>query len=214
MMCFFNAQNVIFNKVEKTHQNSDKFLYKIDDVSSEAIYLGEVEVQGYSNDDAEVFGKLYKKAKEIGANAFKYKAFENIDGTFQKFDSHQYKISLYYLPKEKFPVENNNVYIFSSSDKPQTISLNNKKIVFPSRTYKVIKMNEGENYQISTRKLLGSTIKLSAKEGQPEQYFQISSLKIKSGNESNAGLHLKSGDIIGLEKSYAQFLSIIYQKIN
>ncbi len=211
---YVNAQNVIFNKVEKTHESTDKFLYKINEVNSEAMYLGEVEVQGFSNDDAEVFGKIYKKAKEIGANAYKYKQIESIDSSVQKFDPHQYKISLYYLPQEKFSSENNYVYLFSSSDKAQTISINDKKVVFQPRTYRVIQMKDGENYQISTRKLLGSSIKLAGKKEQPVQYFQISSFKIKTGNEADAGLNLKSGDINGLEKSYAQFLSMIYQRSN
>ena len=30
LVAFMNAQNVVFNKVEKTHQNEDKFLYKIE----------------------------------------------------------------------------------------------------------------------------------------------------------------------------------------
>ncbi len=36
---------------------------------------------------------------------------------------------------------------------------------------------------------------------------------IKSDTSGSGGLNLKSGDIIGLEKSYAEFLSIIYQHI-
>ncbi|HCA05556.1 MAG TPA: hypothetical protein DEO71_00005, partial [Chryseobacterium sp.] len=36
-------------------------------------------------------------------------------------------------------------------------------------------------------------------------YFQASSAKIKSDTSGSGGLNLKSGDIIGLEKSYAEF---------
>lgn len=72
---FFMAQNVILNKVVKTHSNADKFLYKINPEAVNAEYLGEIEVQGFSDDDVKVFGMVYKKAKEIGANAFSYLPF-------------------------------------------------------------------------------------------------------------------------------------------
>ena len=53
------AQNVILNKVEKTHSNSDKFFYKINSETVSAEYLGELEVQGFSDDDVNVFGMVY-----------------------------------------------------------------------------------------------------------------------------------------------------------
>jgi hypothetical protein len=39
-------------------------------------------------------------------------------------------------------------------------------------------------------------------------------LRVKSDTSGAGGLNLKSGDIVGLEKSYAEFLSLIYTKIN
>ena len=60
---FFMAQNVILNKVEKTHSNADKFLYKINPEAVNAEYLGEIEVQGFSDDDVKIFGMIYKKGK-------------------------------------------------------------------------------------------------------------------------------------------------------
>ena len=40
----------------------------------------------------------------------------------------------------------------------------------------------------------------------------LSSLKVKPDTSGVGGLNLKSGDIIGLEKSYAEFLSAIYKE--
>jgi hypothetical protein len=40
-------------------------------------------VNGFSNDDVTVFGEVYKKAKQIGANSFSLKPIENVDGTFR-----------------------------------------------------------------------------------------------------------------------------------
>ena len=207
---YVTAQSVTFNKIEQTHQNGDRFLYKIETVIPDAIYLGEIEVQGFSKNDAEIFGKVYKKAKEIGANAFRHKPFDTIEGGANNFNPHHYKISLYYLPFTSFPKEINRAYLFSSSDKAQTIEVNNEKYELKPRTYKVLNLIPGQTYHISTRKLFGSSINIGVKEQQPEQYFLISSFKINSGSEDNPGLKLKSGDIIGLEKSYAQFLSLIH----
>ena len=82
----FFAQNVMLNKVVKSHSNEDKVFYKINPETTSAEYLGEVEVQGFSDNDAKVFGMIYKKAKEIGANAFAFLHFEEVDGTLSKFD--------------------------------------------------------------------------------------------------------------------------------
>ena len=59
-------QNVFLTKVEKTKENTDKFLYHIDQETNAAEYLGEIEVQGFSKDDATAFSQIYKKAKEVG----------------------------------------------------------------------------------------------------------------------------------------------------
>ncbi len=207
----FFAQNVVLNKVVKTHSNDDKVLYKInpDSVSSE--YLGEIEVQGFSDDDAKVFGMVYKKAKEIGANAFSYQPFETIDETVPQFDSAHHKLSLYYVVPNGFPKEDNVVYLISSPYKKQTIGINKKNIVFEPRTYRKLKLLPGEIYTVSTKKLLGSSIKVSAQENQPVQFFQFSAFSVNSNPYGTAGINLKSGDITKLEQSYAQFLTTIYQ---
>jgi hypothetical protein len=206
------AQNVYLTKVEKTHDNSDKFLYKINGETENAEYLGEIEVQGFSKNDADVFSLIYKKAKEIGANTFSLKPFENIDGSLQNFNPANYRLSLYYLPKEKWIDQKGYIYIFASSDKDQKIAVNRKDYIISPRSYMTVKIISGEVYTLSTKKLLGSTIKIQPKEDSVNQYFQISSAKVKADETGTGGLNLKSGDIIGLEKSFAGFLSTIYSK--
>ncbi|MBB4808090.1 hypothetical protein HNP38_003430 [Chryseobacterium defluvii] len=208
-----NAQNVYLTKVEKTNDNADKFLYKINEEIKEAEYLGEVEVQGFSKDDALTFSLIYKKAKEIGANTIALKPFENIDGSPQEFNPSNYRLSLYYLPKEKLVSQTGRLYLFASADKDQKISINKKDHTLSPRSYLRINTIPGELYTVSTKKLLGSTVKLQPKQGNANQYFQVSSLKVRSDDSGVGGLNLKSGDIIGLEKSFAEFLSLIYSEI-
>ena len=208
---FFMAQNVILNKVVKTHSKADKFLYKINPEAVNAEYLGEIEVQGFSDDDVKVFGMVYKKAKEIGANAFSYRPFESVEGGIQKFDSAHYRLNLYYVSPDQFPREDNIIYLIASPYKKQTIAVNNDKLSFEPRTYTKIQLTPGEIYTVSTRKLLGSSVKLGAKENQPVQFFQFSAFSVNSNPYGNAGINLKSGDITRLEQSYAQFLTTIYQ---
>lgn len=206
------AQNVFLTKVEKTNDNADQFLFKINEEINEAVYLGEIEVQGFSKDDATIFSLVYKKAKEIGANAFSLKPFENVDGTAQKFDPSHYRLNLYFISRDKLLNQAGNIYLFASSDKEQKISINKKDLILSPRSFFVLKPKNEEVYVISTRKLLGSTIKLQPRSNDGNQYFQMSSTKVKSDDSGRGGLNLKSGDIIGLEKSYAEFLSIIYQE--
>lgn len=212
MIQLFIAQNVYLTKVEKTHENTDKFLYKINEEIKNAEYLGEIEVQGFSRYDADVFSLIYNKAKEIGANTFALKPFETVDGSLQNFNPANYKLALYYLPKDKLTDQTGNLYLFASSDKDQKIALNKTDYVIPPRSYLVVRTIPDQVYTISTKKLLGSTIKIQPKENSLNQYFQISATKIKADETGTGGLNLKSGDIIGLEKSYAEFLSVIYNK--
>ncbi|KIC62477.1 hypothetical protein [Chryseobacterium taiwanense] len=210
---FCNAQNVFLTKVEKTSDNKDQTLFKIQDEVKKAEYLGEIEVQGYSKDDAAVFSSVYKKAKEIGANAFSLKPFETIDGSTQPFNPSNYRLNLYFISREKLLNQTGYIYLFASSDKEQKISINKKDLILPHRSFFILKPKHEEVYVISTKKLLGSTIKLQPRSNDGNQYFQMSSTKIKSDDSGRGGLNLKSGDIIGLEKSFAEFLSIIYQEV-
>ncbi|MBK1895111.1 hypothetical protein [Chryseobacterium paridis] len=209
-----SAQNVYLTKVEKTNDNTDKFLFRINEESEDAQYLGEVEVQGFSKDDATTFSLIFKKAKEIGANAISLQPFKNVDGSPQAFNASNYKLNLYYLPKEKFTLQTGHLYLFASSDKEQKISVNKKDYLLSPRSFFSIDVVPGDVYTISTKKLLGSTIKVQPKANEANQYFQVSALKVKSDNTGVGGLNLKSGDIIGLEKSFAEFLSLIYTKQN
>ena len=91
--------------------------------------------------------------------------------------------------------------------------MNNKKIKLPARSYIKYDLSRDNITDISVGKFLGSRIKLQSKDGQAEQYFQISGKKISASSPSNPGINFKTGDFIRLEKSYAQFLISLYQPI-
>lgn len=116
---FVNAQNVYLSKVEKTKDNNDKYFYQIDPKNSTAEYLGEIDVQGFSSDDTSVFAAIYKKAKEIGANAFSYKPFESVDEKTQPFNPANYRLELYYSTKEELLKPSNSIYFFHHHQNPR-----------------------------------------------------------------------------------------------
>lgn len=209
----FFAQNVILNKVAQSKTNTDKTFYKINPALTTAEYLGELEVQGFSDDDIKVFGMIYKKAKEIGANAFSYQPFQTIDETISKFDPVHYKLNLYFVETKNLPQENNVIYLIASPYKKQNISVNKQNITFQPRTFTKRNLTTGETFNISTKKLLGASIQLSGQENQPVQYFQFSAFSVNSNPYGTAGINLKSGDITRLEQSYGQFLTTIYEEI-
>lgn len=208
-----SAQNVILNKVVQSKTNNDKTFYKVDPTVTTSEYLGELEVQGFSDDDVKVFGMIYKKAKEIGANAFSFQPFQNIDETVSKFDPIHYKLNLYFVENQNIATENNVIYLIASPYKRQSIAVNKQNITFEPRTFKRQVLSSGETYKISTKKLLGSSIQLTAQENQPAQYFQFSAFSVNSNPYGTAGINLKSGDITRLEQSYGQFLTTIYEEI-
>lgn len=208
------AQNVILNQVVATNTNSDKFLYKINQEIVGAQYLGELEVQGFSEDDVQVFGMIYKKAKQIGANAFALHPFEAVDRGMQPFDPAHYRFKLYYVQPVDFADEENTVYLLGAALTAQKISVDGNSVQFQPRSFLKISLQDGKILSISTKKLLGSSIKLTSKPGQPAQYYQISGFSVNANPYGSAGINLKSGDIIRLEKSYADFLITIYEMKN
>ena len=206
---FAFGQNVQLYKVAKLNENSDKSLLKVEHENSNMEYLGEIEVQGFSNDDPLMFSQIYKKAKEIGANTYTYLPFETIDGT-SKFDSHHYRLKLFFENKEKKSNEETYLYVFSS-EKKQSINIDDKKYTFEPRSFVKLPVIP-KVYSLSTRNLLGSSIKVQPS-GNANYYFQVSPFKINSGSENTGGgLNIKTGDIVSLEESYALFLSLIYKE--
>jgi len=207
------AQNVLVPRMEKIVGNNDKRLYKIADTIN-AQYLGELEIGGFTNDDALMFANIYQKAKKMGANAFQLRAIEDIDGTPKPFDPNHYFLSLYYKEDLDSIDEGNVAYLVGSPKKDLKIAIDQRKINLPARTFIKIPLKSGRIYSVSTRKLLGSTIRLSASQYQKSNYFQISGFGMRTDPSGRPGLNLKSGDILLLEKSYGMFLSIIYKQLD
>ena len=208
-LCF--AQNVVFNKIETTFPNTDKFLYKIKNGNPEAKFLAEIEVQGYSNDHVDTFKKIVAKAKEVGANAFAYQPFLKIDMNENHFDLANFKINLYHLDKNLFPDTNNQVVLIASANKDQKLSWNKEKILLKENSFVKLKMLPGEIYTLSTRNLFGSSVKISYNNDQQIQYFLISAFKVKSDKSGVGGLNLKSGDIISIDSSFGDYLTLVLQ---
>lgn len=210
LSCFFLAQNVTLNKAEKIHDNKDKSLHYIKVSDTSSIYLGELEVQGIAP-DVDIFNQIYTKAKTVGANSYTLKPIESIDGGFLRFNQNHYYINLYYTPI--LPKHYNQVTIISSASKPITFRINEQKVTLPTRSFYQYTLKEGQINTIVVGQFLGSKINLGYKEDQEEYYFQILPAGLRADSQGAGTLNLKSGDIIKLEKNYAQFLTMIYKEL-
>jgi hypothetical protein len=166
-----------------------------------------LEVIGNPTDTQELFKKIYNKAKEIGANTYSIKRFENVDGGYQEVDLSHFKLNLYNTPTEEISQNNGMIYIVSDS-KSHQIRINNDNVTLQENTYFGKKLLPYESITISTKKLLGSTIRYT-NSNQENVYFQISGFSIKA----NGVINLKSGDVTKLDTSYGQFLVSIFQPI-
>lgn len=207
---FSFSQNVFLTEVKAPSNNTDKFLYALQKEQESSQYLGKIEVSGFSSNDVEVFSEIYKKAKSIGSNTYVLKSPETIDGT-SVFNPGHYEIMLYYTEASRIPKQENDIYLINS-DKKTSIRINDKIKTLPPRSYVKYKLSQKEITDIAVGRFLGSRIKFQYKEGQPEQFFQISGKKITTNSPSNPGIHFKTGDIIKLEKSLALFLVSIYKE--
>lgn len=196
--------------MEKVHENRDKIFYRLPDNFADGEFLGELAVQGFNHGDVEVFSKIYAKAKEIGANSFTLSVIQNVDGTLQKFDPWNYRLNLFYTPIDRIPAENNVVIVFGSPDDETKVVINRRKIDLPPRSYFIQPLARGEQYRIGTGKLFGSTLITSGKENQRIQYLQIGGAQLRG---EGGFVSFKSGDVVHLERSYADFLTVVYQLI-
>ncbi len=207
------SQQIAFEKIEKMNSNSDKFLYKVSKDQTSSEFLADLNVQGYSNNDAEVFKAIYKKAKEVGANSFSLSPFLNVDGSETPFSQHFYRLALYYTKLSDIDQNNNQVYFLNPSEKTVKISYDGKVISLEPRSYYSISLEIGKISSVSTRKFLGSGLKLTGNANQPEQFFVVSGSRIQSNPYGTAGINFKTGDFIPVERSYGDFLTTIYHQI-
>ncbi len=102
-------------------------------------------------------------------------------------------------------VQEGAMYIFASAEKDQKININKKDYIIPPRSFFKLKIVPGEVYTISTKKLLGSTVKVQPKTNDENLYFQVSSLKIKPDTSGVGGLNLKSGMLLGWKNHMPNF---------
>lgn len=209
---FSYSQTIYLTEAINIGENKDKFLYAFNKEpdSTYARYLGKIEVSGFSNNDVEVFSEIYKKAKSISGNYFFINSPSTIEGE-RKFNPNYYTLYIYDVDLSTIKKEENIVY-FINSEKEVEIRINNQKIKLAPRSYIKYDLSKDNITDVSVGKFLGSRIKLQFKKGQPEQYFQISGKKISASSPSNPGINFKTGDIIKVEKSYANFLLSIYQE--
>lgn len=208
---FYFSQHVLLTEIKNTSNNADAFLYALEsEPDPSAKYLGKIEVSGFSQDDQEVFSKIYKKAKSIGSNSYVLKSPENIEGK-TPFNPQHYYLYLYDTAPEKMTPPENVVYLINS-EKERALKLNHQKIKMPSRSFIKYKLPKEELTEISVGKFLGSRVKFQYKEEQAAQYFQLKGKTLAANAPASPGIHFKTGDIIKLEKSFALFLISIYQE--
>lgn len=212
---FFWSQNVYLNSILKTHENTDTSIHTLSAEETEVgEYLGEIEVQGFSLDDAAVYSKIYRKVKEIGGNAVAYKPFPTIDDSVSLLDPAHYRLAVYYNAKENRQDNVSALYLFADSPKEQKIRINDRDYLLPSRSYIKILLEEGKTYTVSTKKLFGSTVRLKKNPAGESQYFKILSGRIGGAGNNDGTLHIKTGDIIRVNQSFGEFLRLIYKPLS
>lgn len=208
-----HAQTVTLSKGVKVNENTDRFLYRVENVSSADEFLGEIEVFGAPQNDAETFKSIYEKAKLVGANAYTIVKTESIEGLQSVFNPSNYRLNLYYRNPADFPANDNSVAVIAHSNNVQSLRINDKKQDLQPRSFIRFDLTNQSNATISTKRFLGSKVVLQFKEGQPEKYFLITGFGVTSDQSDVGGLNIKSGDIIMVEKSYAMYLMGIYRQI-
>ena len=208
--CVIYAQEIHLSNASKTNENNDTRLYHISAVDSSATALATIEINGILEDETLAFEKFYKKAKLVGANAYTYTPNLDLDGN--PVPSLHKEIKLYY---QAHPVISYNQFSVFNSSRAVNIIINGKKVALSPRTYLCREIKPEEDNYISTKKFLGSRLNLHYKKEQPALYYQVLPAGIRADNSNiSGGLIIKSGDLISLEKSYADFLTLFYREVS
>ena len=160
------------------------------------------------DNDVAAFNAFYQKARTVGANSYIYSVEKDLNN--EDIRSNVKIISLYFT--QNLPEKYNTYYILNSG-KSQNVVVSGKKVEIPSKSFIQDDIKTDESNYISTRKFLGSRINLYYKSSQPEQYFQVISGGVKSDQTGVGGLVLKTGDLIMLERSFANFLTLFYKRV-
>lgn len=209
MVIYAQTYNLV--EAKDVHTNTDKFLYSLPKNAENALYLGKIQVSNASVDDKANFKAIYNKTKLTGANAFKINFPETIDGKVQK-NHHAYEVLLYYYPFSESLEDTDMAYFINYGDKVK-IKVNGTSVEIPKFHYYQLPLTL-KIANVSTGGFLGSRIKLQAKEGSPQSPFYFSLSKAKLNGQSNEGyLSFKTGDIVRLDASFAQFLIALYQRV-
>ncbi len=201
------AQKIVLSEASKVNENNDKRLYRIESTSN-SIKLGTIEIVGDLDNDVAAFNAFYQKARTVGANSYIYSVEKDLNN--EDIRSNVKIISLYFT--QNLPEKYNTYYILNSG-KSQNVVVSGKKVEIPSKSFIQDDIKTDESNYISTRKFLGSRINLYYKSSQPEQYFQVISGGVKSDQTGVGGLVLKTGDLIMLERSFANFLTLFYKRV-
>ncbi len=201
------AQKIVLSEASKVNENNDKRLYRIESTSN-SIKLGTIEIVGDLDNDVAAFNAFYQKARTVGANSYIYSVEKDLNN--EDIRSNVKIISLYFT--QNLPEKYNTYYILNSG-KSQNVVVSGKKVEIPSKSFIQDDIKTDESNYISTRKFLGSRINLYYKSSQPEQYFQVISGGVKSDQTGVGGLVLKTGDLIMLEGSFANFLTLFYKRV-
>lgn len=200
------SQNVELLNPTQRLEATDDLLYRIKSFE-DAVYLGELKVNPTTGDDFKLFSDVYHQAKSIGANAYIVED-EQINGKSSANDE-PFILKLFYLSPEKFKEKRNMLFLFGSSKKDIKIRINDKKGIINAKSYYVIPLQAGQEYKIATRQLLGTSMRFVTSENDKNKYYKITTINFLP---QNGNLSFKSSDIISIERSFADFLTVIYQK--
>ena len=208
-MQFTFGQKIILAEGSHAVQNNDRRLYKVASGSGGQL-LGEIEISGALSDPVAAFNSFYRKSKVLGANAYTQVRQPDLDGN--PITSGLRKIQLYYF--ERLPVENNIAYILNP-DRARKFRINGNKLELPADSFYSLELQDGKEISIVTGGFLGSTVNLSYKIQQPAIFLTLNSGGLGTSHDpSNGGIVIKSGDLVQLESSFGNFLTLFYTPKN
>lgn len=198
----------------------------LSDIDKIADYQIQIDKSGKDNLGS-VFGKLWKEASKLGANAYALNTISFQNGQYQVL------LSLYYLNEEQMQenfsyYDQNIVVVFgdlntTNEEKFKSCKVNGQKVEIAPYTYSLFKNEIGSKIKISVGGLLGSSVSIKGADSKLGSCYSLGGLSLmpsggavvgSGGSGMGVGINISTGNIYPMGLNFGLFVMTILDSTN
>lgn len=162
-----------------------------------------------------VFNLFWKKANQLGANAFQIDTINSIQGTLF-IELSVYNLNDYSYNKMLKLIPVNMIYVIGGIDNKRSsrnIKFNNKKLLLDPMSFIAFQNNVDEEATLSIGGFMGAKLWVKGKENRLPKHLSLSGFGIGPGHYNNVGVNFNTGRIYDVEFNFGQFLVHVLKEV-